>query len=151
MNKYLTKVKTTNGKIFYYKIVNNKKIRISKLDFLKMNKKGGSGVDPCAICQEELSNLTNGQIISLPCHHRFHQNCLNDNCTIQPNTLVNCSCPTCRQIFNYNTELENLEQQVQNRIDELTAPPVVEQPVVEQPVVEQPVDEDDDTLQTELV
>jgi hypothetical protein len=94
--------------------------------------------EECPICFESLYRFQgNGDPMEITrCHHRFHQNCLNDNCTIQPNTLVNCSCPTCRQMFNYNTELENLEQQVQNRIDELTAPPVVEQPVVEQPVVE---------------
>jgi hypothetical protein len=75
------------------------------------------------------------------CHHRFHRDCLrnlwcNNNAG---NTLAACRCPTCQQIFNCDTQLQDLTPQVNARLQELQQPAVVEAQglQVEQPQVQQ--------------
>jgi hypothetical protein len=75
------------------------------------------------------------------CHHRFHRDCLrNQWCNNNAgNTLAACRCPTCQQIFNCDTELQDLTPQVNARLQELQQQAVVEAQglQVEQPQVEQ--------------
>ena len=82
----------------------------------------------CQICMERLYNpeLFPSEITT--CHHRFHRDCLrnlwcNNNAG---NTLEACRCPTCQQIFNCDTELQDLTPQVNARLQELQQPAVVE-------------------------
>ena len=82
----------------------------------------------CQICIERLYNpeLFPSEITT--CHHRFHRDCLrNQWCNNNAgNTLAACICPTCQQIFNCDTELQDLTPQVNARLQELQQPAVVE-------------------------
>ena len=82
----------------------------------------------CQICMERLYNpeLFPSEITT--CHHRFHRDCLrNQWCNNNAgNTLAACRCPTCQQIFNCDTELQDLTPQVNARLQELQQPAVVE-------------------------
>jgi hypothetical protein len=82
----------------------------------------------CQICMERLYNpeLFPSEITT--CHHRFHRDCLrNEWCNNNAgNTLAACRCPTCQQIFNCDTELQDLTPQVNARLQELQQPAVVE-------------------------
>lgn len=82
----------------------------------------------CQICMERLYNpeLFPSEITT--CHHRFHRDCLrNQWCNNNAgNTLEACRCPTCQQIFNCDTELQDLTPQVNARLQELQQPAVVE-------------------------
>jgi hypothetical protein len=95
----------------------------------------------CQICMERLYNpeLFPSEITT--CHHRFHRDCLrNQWCNNNAgNTLAACRCPTCQQIFNCDTELQDLTPQVNARLQELQQQAVVEAQglQVEQPQVEQ--------------
>ena len=87
----------------------------------------------CQICMERLYNpeLFPSEITT--CHHRFHRDCLrNQWCNNNAgNTLEACRCPTCQQIFNCDTELQDLTPQVNARLQELQQPAVVEAEGVE--------------------
>ena len=91
----------------------------------------------CQICMDRLYNpeLFPSEITT--CHHRFHRDCLrNEWCNNNAgNTLAACRCPTCQQIFNCDTQLQDLTPQVNARLQELQQPVVVEAEGVE---VEQP-------------
>ena len=82
----------------------------------------------CQICMERLYNpeLFPSEIAT--CHHRFHRDCLrNQWCNNNAgNTLEACRCPNCEQIFNCNTQLQDLTPQVNARLQELQQPAVVE-------------------------
>jgi hypothetical protein len=83
----------------------------------------------CPICSERLYNpeLFPSEIST--CHHRFHRECLFSWCNNNAgNTLAACRCPTCQKIFNFNTQLQNLTQQVDARLEELRQQAVVEDP-----------------------
>ncbi len=93
----------------------------------------------CQICLEHLYNpeLFPSEITT--CHHRFHRDCLrnlwcNNNAG---NTLAACRCPTCQQIFNCDTELQDLTPQVNARLQELQQPAVVEDQGLAVPQVQQ--------------
>ena len=89
----------------------------------------------CQICMERLYNpeLFPSEIAT--CHHRFHRDCLrNQWCNNNAgNTLAACRCPTCQQIFNCNTQLQDLTPQVNARLQELQPPAEAEGVQVEQP------------------
>ena len=106
----------------------------------------GQAPPECQICMERLYNpqLFPSEITT--CHHRFHRDCLrNQWCNNNAdNTLEACRCPTCQQIFNCDTQLQDLTPQVNARLQELQQPAVVEVqglaaavPQVEQPQVQQ--------------
>ena len=82
----------------------------------------------CPICAERLYNpeLFPSEITT--CHHRFHRDCLrNQWCNNNAgNTLEACRCTNCEQIFNCNTQLQDLTPQVNARLQELQQPVVVE-------------------------
>ena len=87
----------------------------------------------CQTCMERLYNpeLFPSEITT--CHHRFHRDCLrNQWCNNNAgNTLAACRCPTCQQMFNCDTELQDLTPQVNARLQELQQPAVVEAEGVE--------------------
>ena len=102
----------------------------------------------CQICMERLYNpeLFPSEITT--CHHRFHRDCLrNQWCNNNAgNTLAACRCPMCQQIFNCDTQLQDLTPQVNARLQELQQPAVVEAEGVE---VEQQVQQiPENNLQT---
>jgi len=76
----------------------------------------------CGICFEELYvpvNEIRGPPVEITiCHHRFHRNCLQQVCQ---RNLINCSCPNCRTLFNFNANLEDLSQLVAGRLVALDA------------------------------
>lgn len=82
----------------------------------------------CQICYGILYNpeLFPSEITT--CHHRFHRDCLrNQWCNNNAgNTLAACRCPTCQQIFNCDTQLQDLTPQVNARLQQLQQPAVVE-------------------------
>jgi hypothetical protein len=88
------------------------------------------GQDPpeCPICSLGLYDpqLFPSEITT--CHHRFHRDCLrNQWCNNNAdNTLEACRCPNCEQIFNCDTQLQDLTPQVNARLQELQQPAVVE-------------------------
>ena len=88
----------------------------------------GQAPPECQICMERLYNpaLFPSEITN--CHHRFHRDCLrNQWCNNNAgNTLEACRCPNCEQIFNCNTQLQDLTPQVNARLQELQQPAVVE-------------------------
>jgi hypothetical protein len=91
--------------------------------------------DECQICMERLYNLQLFPSEITTCHHRFHRDCLrhqwcNNNAG---NTLAACRCPTCQQIFNCDTQLQDLIQQVTARIQQLQAP-VINLPINNVPI-----------------
>ena len=93
------------------------------------------GQDPpeCQICYQLLYDTTLFPSEITTCHHRFHRDCLrnlwcNNNAG---NTLAACRCPTCQQIFNCDTELQDLTPQVNARLQQLQQPAVVEAPQAE--------------------
>jgi hypothetical protein len=88
------------------------------------------GQDPpdCQICYQLLYNPALFPSEITTCHHRFHRDCLrNQWCNNNAgNTLEACRCPNCEQIFNCNTQLQDLTPQVNARLQELQQPAVVE-------------------------
>ena len=82
----------------------------------------------CQNCMERLYNPALFPSEITTCHHRFHRDCLrNQWCNNNAgNTLEACRCPTCQQIFNCDTELQDLTPQVNARLQELQQPAVVE-------------------------
>ena len=88
----------------------------------------GQAPPECPICSLGLYNpqLFPSEITT--CHHRFHRDCLrNQWCNNNAgNTLEACRCPNCQQIFNCDTELQDLTPQVNARLQELQQPAVVE-------------------------
>ena len=95
----------------------------------------GQAPPECQICMERLYNpqLFPSEITT--CHHRFHRDCLrNQWCNNNAgNTLEACRCPTCQQIFNCDTQLQDLIQQVTARIQQLQAP-VINLPINNVPI-----------------
>ena len=88
----------------------------------------GQAPPECQICMERLYNPALFPSEITTCHHRFHRDCLrNQWCNNNAgNTLEACRCPTCQQIFNCDTELQDLTPQVNARLQELQQPAVVE-------------------------
>lgn len=82
----------------------------------------------CQNCMERLYNPALFPSEITTCHHRFHRDCLrNQWCNNNAgNTLAACRCPTCQQMFNCDTELQDLTPQVNARLQELQQPAVVE-------------------------
>ena len=82
----------------------------------------------CQICYELLYNPALFPSEITTCHHRFHRDCLRNHwCNNNAgNTLEACRCPNCEQIFNCNTQLQDLTPQVNARLQELQQPAVVE-------------------------
>ena len=101
----------------------------------------GQDLPECQICMERLYNPALFPSEITTCHHRFHRDCLrNQWCNNNAgNTLEACRCPNCEQIFNCNTQLQDLTPQVNARLQELQQPAVVEVEAqgvqVEQPAV----------------
>jgi hypothetical protein len=100
----------------------------------------GQAPPECQICMERLYNpqLFPSEITT--CHHRFHRDCLrNQWCNNNAgNTLEACRCPNCEQIFNCDTQLQDLTPQVNARLQELQQPAVIEaQGLAAAPQVEQ--------------
>lgn len=82
----------------------------------------------CQICFEPLylpgDNSPPVEITTDNCHHRFHRVCLQTYCgnnINRNNTLIFCACPICQRRFNFNTELQDLSQQVADRFAVLDA------------------------------
>ena len=79
------------------------------------------GQDPplCNICLERLYNIDLNPVEITTCHHRFHRNCLQQNCNgPQGNTLQNCRCPVCRyDIRNFNRNISSLSNQERSNND----------------------------------
>ncbi len=88
----------------------------------------GQDLPECQICMERLYNPALFPSEITTCHHRFHRDCLrNQWCNNNAgNTLEACRCPNCEQIFNCNTQLQDLTPQVNARLQELQQPAVVE-------------------------
>ena len=69
----------------------------------------------CGICMKSLYNeifpypnkrfRPDLNLVATPCYHVFHIACLARNCISNPS---NCSCPLCRRIFNWHTNVVNL-------------------------------------------
>ena len=97
----------------------------------------GQDLPECQICMERLYNPALFPSEITTCHHRFHRDCLrNQWCNNNAgNTLEACRCPNCEQIFNCNTQLQDLTPQVNARLQELQQPAPVEAQGVQ---VEQP-------------
>jgi hypothetical protein len=85
------------------------------------------------------------------CRHRLHRSCLEEWCSNQPNTLENCRCPICQRPFNYNTELQDLTQQVTDRIAELNAPPQQQEEPEHEPEHHHEQEADIDGLRQQLL
>ena len=68
----------------------------------------------CPICSNNLFLGNPGKPVDITsCHHKFHNNCLYTWCNNnQRNTLARCSCPSCRQAFNFNSELNDLNETI---------------------------------------
>ena len=66
--------------------------------------------ETCPICSDNLFLGKPYYPIEINnCHHKFHKKCLLQWCNnYQKNTLVSCSCPTCRQTFNSTNCLKDL-------------------------------------------
>jgi hypothetical protein len=84
--------------------------------------------EDCQICFEPLylpgDNSPPVEITTDNCHHRFHRVCLQTYCgnnANRNNTLIFCACPICQRRFNFNTELQDLSQQVVDRFVVLDA------------------------------
>jgi len=88
----------------------------------------GQDLPECQICYQGLYNPALFPSEITTCHHRFHRDCLiNQWCNnIAGNNLVACRCPTCNQIFNCNTQLQDLTPQVNARLQELQQPAVAQ-------------------------
>jgi len=72
--------------------------------------------DGCSICLMPFCRLEKENRYRVPpsidvpvkirrCGHMFHLLCLRNNCRTIGNTLPNCRCPLCRQIFNFNDHM----------------------------------------------
>ena len=87
----------------------------------------------CQYCYQLLYNPALFPSEITTCHHRFHRDCLrNQWCNNNAgNTLAACRCPMCQQIFNCDTQLQDLTPQVNARLQELQQPAVVEAEGVE--------------------
>ena len=94
----------------------------------------GQAPPECQICMERLYNPALFPSEITTCHHRFHRDCLRNHwCNNNAdNTLEVCRCPNCEQIFNCDTQLQDLTPQVNARLQELQQPAVVEAPQVQQ-------------------
>ena len=70
--------------------------------------------ETCPICSDNLFLGKPGNPIEInTCHHKFHKDCLYRWCnSYQRNTLTSCSCPSCRQSFNFNNELNDLNETI---------------------------------------
>ena len=88
----------------------------------------GQAPPECQICMERLYNPALFPSEITTCHHRFHRDCLRNHwCNNNAdNTLEVCRCPNCEQIFNCDTQLQDLTPQVNARLQELQQPAVVE-------------------------
>ena len=77
----------------------------------------------CPICHERLYDTNLNPVEITFCHHRFHRNCLQQNCNgPQSNTLQNCRCPVCRGVFDFNTQIIDLNPYINNRLQQLQQP-----------------------------
>lgn len=81
----------------------------------------GQEIAECQICFERLYNPDLHPVEITTCHHRFHRNCLqNQWCNNNArNTLTACRCPNCNQIFNAQTQLQDLTAQINARLQQL--------------------------------
>ncbi len=70
--------------------------------------------ESCPICSNNLFLGNPGNPVDITsCHHKFHNNCLYRWCNNnQRNILARCSCPSCRRAFNFNNELNDLNETV---------------------------------------
>jgi hypothetical protein len=70
--------------------------------------------ETCPICSNNLFLGNPGKPVDIiSCHHKFHNNCLHRWCNNnQRNTLARCSCPSCRRAFNFNNELNDLNETI---------------------------------------
>ncbi len=95
----------------------------------------------CDICFEKLfvpsEEYPNPQPVQITnCQHRFHLMCLQKNCEnnrINQNTLINCACPNCRRRFNFNSGIQNLTQEITDRLAALDAETAQAQQIVTPP------------------
>ena len=68
----------------------------------------------CSICSDSVYFQKTNPVKIQQCNHVFHKECLQGWCS---RTNINgCSCPLCREYFNFNRELDSLKRSVRNRI-----------------------------------
>lgn len=68
----------------------------------------------CSVCGESVF-FQNNSPVKIKCGHHFHKSCLNQWCKVG-NRFKNCSCPLCKNKFDYKADKKNLKSETSQKI-----------------------------------